>query len=30
MVNVAHRITEQEKNEYADKKIAEFFWGSRK
>lgn len=30
MVNIAHRITEQEKNEYADKKIAEFFWGSRK
>lgn len=27
---VVHRITEQEKNEYADKKIAEFFWGSRK
>lgn len=27
---VIHRITEQEKNEYADKKIAEFFWGSRK
>lgn len=27
---VVHRITEQEKNKYADKKIAEFFWGSRK
>ena len=27
---VVHRITEQEKNEYANKKIAEFFWGSRK
>lgn len=27
---VVHRITEQEKNEYADKKIAEFIWGSRK
>ena len=27
---IVHRITEQEKNEYADKKIAEFFWGSRK
>ncbi len=30
MVNMVHRITEKEKNEYADKKIAEFFWGSRK
>lgn len=27
---VVHRITEQEKNKYADKKIAEFLWGSRK
>ena len=27
---VVHRITEQEKNKYADKKIAEFIWGSRK
>lgn len=27
---VVHIITEQEKNEYADKKIAEFIWGSRK
>ena len=27
---VVHRITEQEKNEYADKKIAAFIWGSRK
>ena len=28
--HTVHRITEQEKNEYADKKIAEFIWGSRK
>lgn len=27
---VTHIITEREKNEYADKKIAEFIWGSRK
>lgn len=27
---VVHIITEQEKNEYADKKIAKFIWGSRK
>lgn len=25
-----HIITEQEKNAYADKKIEQFFWGSRK
>lgn len=29
-LHTVHRITEQEKNKYADKKIAEFVWGSRK
>ena len=27
---IVHVITEQEKNAYADKKIEQFFWGSRK